>query len=89
MAALQLTEMLSALRGILEEHPQGMTIDAEMVAALVGGLVDMERAAEALQQAEIELAEIRADEIAAAETPANIIPWPIVPRPIPLQDGAA
>lgn len=89
MAALPLTDMLSVLRQILEEHPDGITLDAEMVAAMVGGLRDMELAAEALQQAAIELAEIRADEIALVEARANVIPWPIVPRPIPLQGGAA
>ena len=89
MAALPLTDMLSVLRQILEEHPEGITFDAEMVTAMIGGLRDMEQAAETLQQAAIELAEIRADEIEAAATPANIIPWPIVPRPIPLHGGAA
>ncbi|MFC5393051.1 hypothetical protein [Bosea vestrisii] len=95
MAAFQLTEMLSVLRGILEEHPQGMTIDAEMVAALVGGLRDMERCAEAQQQKivalEDQLAECGLAPLYRPVPPvqANVIPWPIVPRPIPLQGGAA
>lgn len=93
MPALQLTEMLSVLRGILQEHPQGMTIDAEMVAALIGGLVDMERCAEAMQQKIVALEEQLADcGLAPLPVPLvqdNVIPFPIVPRPIPLRDGAA
>lgn len=102
MAALQLTDMLAVLRGILQEHPQGMTIDAEMVASLVGGLVDMERNAEILQQCVVALEDQLAE---CGLTPlhwpggthyrqvvpvqGNVIPFPIVPRPVPLQGGAA
>lgn len=95
MAAFQLTDMLATLRGILQEHPTGMTLDAELVSALVGGLVDMERAAEVLHQKvatlEDQLAECGLAPLyrPAAFVQDNVIPFPIVPRPIPLHGGAA
>jgi hypothetical protein len=89
MRAFQLTDMLVTLRGVLEEHPQGLTLDAEMVGALVAGLHDMVQAAETLQQAAIELAELRRANEPAVPPPATVIPFPIVARPIPAQGGVA
>lgn len=95
MQAIQLTNMLATLRGILQENPQGVSFDAEMVAALVGGLRDMERAAEAQQQMIVTLEEQLAECGQAplyrpvAPVQDNVIPFPIVPRPVPLHGGAA
>lgn len=95
MAAFQLTDMLATLRGILQEHPAGMTLDADLVAALTGGLIDMERAAETLQQKIVTLEEQLADGgltplyRPVAPVQDNVIPFPIVPRLVPLKGGAA